>query len=610
MAFTYKTVGSAAATVATLLAFGASLWWQRTPAPVDIPRPQDEAEIMHATLERLYGLEAPYTFVSTNGTNVVGYSPNATTKYPPKIRDAVGQNAKPPNESGGWGDAVVRRWILPTNFPNETATWDGTWGITSNTVPYDWILQNTVTSFWTHIDNITTPWNTFVTSTNKTWLSTSNIVTYTTNVLFIGTQTALLVTSDYTVGGRYAGDEGDGSGYRRCEWTPDTGFEPAGDGSFTILDEVAYSGVFDNINISYSIAFESWIGELSTNPGYIDWVSGSGDGYPMTGPIVMYPIGGSGTLIIDFGSAIVTNYQYTTRSVLVTNTSAYDAFTAGKTFPFERDGKTLYWSTNAYNDMGRALAMMQYQINRNHIEVTGYGIKVQVSFDGTYDTVTSNHTQTISTNWSYEIFDHGLDSYALDGGVDLGYLSEYTRYFTEPPPASNGTWVSHWEYTLYISTSQMTYTNDIPFGLTNVLFLGSQYYYDNMVDYESRGWRPTEYTTERNWWQNPKSRDLIPYCPPNGIVTSSWHFLSPTEITNLITSVSDEWSADWPAIRDATEEAWGAGGSSRLEYYPGKLNPPRRPSWWLESVSGGSEANTFKVLFQSLTNYPTHAPAR
>ena len=609
MAFTYKTVGSTAATVATLLAFGASLWWQRTPAPVDIPRPQDEAEIMHATLERLYGLEAPYAFVNTNGTNVVGYSPNATTKYPPKIRDAVGPNSKPPNESGGWGDAVVRRWILPTNFPNETATWDGTWGITSNTVPYDWILQNTVTSFWTHIDNITTPWNTFVTSTNKTWLSTSNIVTYTTNILSVTTNAGVLFTSTSIISGLYAADIfGYGSGLDRCEWTAGTVVYQNNDGTYTIKDEVPdiFTLGYDDLTVYYDDYIYQWV--IYGVVGYTGWI-GSSD-YPLPLPSSFTPLYGSDTLTADVAVGVVTNYQYTTRSVLVTNTSAYDAFTAGKTFPFERDGKTLYWSTNAYNDMGRALAMMQYQINRNHIEVTGYGIKVQVSFDGTYDTVTSNHTQTISTNWSYEIFDHGLDSYALDGGVDLGYLSEYTRYFTEPPPASNGTWVSHWEYTLYISTSQMTYTNDIPFGLTNVLFLGVQYYPDVMIDYESRGWRPTEYTTERNWWQNPKSRDLIPYCPPNGIVTSSWHFLSPTEITNLITSVSDEWSSDWPAIRDATEEAWGAGGSSRLEYYPGKLNPPRRPSWWLESVSGGSEANTFKVLFQSLTNYPTHAPAR
>ena len=611
MAYAYKTIGSTTAAVASLLALGTALWWQRTPAPVEIPRPQDEAEIMHATLERLYGMEMPYSFVNTNGTNVVGYSPNATTKYPPKIRDAVGPNAKPPNEGGGWGDSVTRRWISPTNFPNESATWDGTWGITSNTPPTSWVLQNSVTRFWAHIDNIAIPWNTFVTGTNKTWLSTSNIVTYTTNIISVTTNDGVLFTSTSVISGLYAADIfGEGSGLFRCEWTAGTVINQNNDGTYTIIDEVPdpFTVSYDDLTVYYDDHVYQWViyGGVRFYTGWI----GSGD-YPLPLPSSFTPLYGSDTLTADVADGVVTNYQYTTRSVLSTNTSEYDAFSAGKTFPFERDGKSLYWSTNAYNDMARALAMMQYQIVRNGSDVTEYGIKVQVAFDGTFDTVTSNITETITTNWSYEVFNNTLTTEAFEGGADLGSLSEYTREYTQPPPASNGTWASHWAYTLYISTSQLTFSNAIPFGLTNVLFLGNQYEPSGMTDYESRGWRPDpEYTQERNWWQNPNSKEIIPYCPPYGVVTSAWHFLPPTEVTNLLTSLSDEWSSDWPAIRDATEEAWGAGGSSRAEYYPGKLNPPRIPSWRMQALGGGSEANTFKVLFQSLTNYPTHSPAR
>lgn len=56
MANLYKTIGNTAAAVVSLLAVGTLCWWQRTPGPLNAPRPQDEAEIMTACLERHYAM--------------------------------------------------------------------------------------------------------------------------------------------------------------------------------------------------------------------------------------------------------------------------------------------------------------------------------------------------------------------------------------------------------------------------------------------------------------------------------------------------------------------------------------------------------------------------
>jgi hypothetical protein len=52
----YKSIGNTAAAVVSLLAIGTLCWWQRTPGPINAPRPQDEAEIMTAVLERHYAM--------------------------------------------------------------------------------------------------------------------------------------------------------------------------------------------------------------------------------------------------------------------------------------------------------------------------------------------------------------------------------------------------------------------------------------------------------------------------------------------------------------------------------------------------------------------------
>jgi hypothetical protein len=102
MANAYKSIGNTTAAVVSLLAIGTLCWWQRTPGPINAPRPQDEAEIMTAVLERHYAMGRTNVYygadrlayvstvssttvstVTTNigGTNYTTYVTNPVTVY-------------------------------------------------------------------------------------------------------------------------------------------------------------------------------------------------------------------------------------------------------------------------------------------------------------------------------------------------------------------------------------------------------------------------------------------------------------------------------------------------------------------------------------------------
>ncbi len=153
MAYSYKTIGNTTAAVVSLLAVGTLCWWQRTPGPINAPRPQDEAEIMTAVLERQYAMlrtGTKYTstrpaYVSTVAdsnapggvryvtnsaafalTNTIGFFPNATFNYPHYAREAVdGFTFTPPKrvvQVMHQSPNVV--WLLPSNTYWSTGNWD------------------------------------------------------------------------------------------------------------------------------------------------------------------------------------------------------------------------------------------------------------------------------------------------------------------------------------------------------------------------------------------------------------------------------------------------------------------------------------------------------
>jgi len=90
--------------VVSLLAVGTLCWWQRTPGPINAPRPQDEAEIMTAVLERHYamGRENVYFGVS----NTIGFFPNAPQRYATAMRTAYMGRWLQALDPSIWGGAV------------------------------------------------------------------------------------------------------------------------------------------------------------------------------------------------------------------------------------------------------------------------------------------------------------------------------------------------------------------------------------------------------------------------------------------------------------------------------------------------------------------------
>lgn len=237
MANTYKTIGNTAAAVASLFAVGTLLWWQQSPTPIiDAPRPQDEAEIMTAILERSYAMgrtstefvraipEQTYTVATSNGTrlvtnspavsltNTIGFFPNATFNYPQGIRDALTLRAAPYDEPY-FTDCL---WILPpTNYMNGVA-WDGY--MPSPNQP----VLTSDTQWWTN----------WVTLSRQTQLVSSNQIIQGTNGMIVSSQAVISVTSTRTSGDYYV------AGWPLpTKWTIGTVYPENQDGTVTIIDE-------------------------------------------------------------------------------------------------------------------------------------------------------------------------------------------------------------------------------------------------------------------------------------------------------------------------------------------------------------------------------------
>ena len=139
---------------------GGLLWWQRPGTPVDIPRPQDEAAIMHAILERHYAMGRTNTkFVSVNlKTNTIGFVPAATAQFPDLVRSAI----LPANT------VPKIYWLVPNNVFFESGSWDGSYP--NYTTASNKVL-NAETIWWTN--RVTLATGEFYSTTNY---STTNIV--------------------------------------------------------------------------------------------------------------------------------------------------------------------------------------------------------------------------------------------------------------------------------------------------------------------------------------------------------------------------------------------------------------------------------------------------
>jgi hypothetical protein len=104
MAYTYKTIGQTAATVATAFVLGTSYlyWWQRTDTSVNAPRPSDEAALMHKIICDNWAIgRTNFNFVS---------------HVPASISQIVTNTTITTNYS--YIDSAIIEWVVvPTNIP-------------------------------------------------------------------------------------------------------------------------------------------------------------------------------------------------------------------------------------------------------------------------------------------------------------------------------------------------------------------------------------------------------------------------------------------------------------------------------------------------------------
>ena len=190
MAYDSKSIGNTAVKVVSALAVAGGLcWWARTVTPVDMPRPQDEAEIMTACLERQYAMgrssaQFVTTYATHKDTNTVGFFPNATFEYPAMIRSAIADSS-----------AGVK-WLLPPTNYMATGDFDGTFDptnlhylVTDATWWTNWVTLNVQ-----HLTSTTKYAATNVVWTNGVPIGTTNWG-WKTNVLYSTTNYAVTVSN-------------------------------------------------------------------------------------------------------------------------------------------------------------------------------------------------------------------------------------------------------------------------------------------------------------------------------------------------------------------------------------------------------------------------------
>jgi len=582
MPYTYKSIGNTTAAVISLLAVGTLCWWQRTPGPINAPRPQDEAEIMTACLERHYAMKRTDTkftitrpeYVSTIAdsdapggfryvtnskaftlTNTIGFFPNATFNYPQSIRDALAPCI------GSYGRANACRWLLPSNTYWQTGERSFVWteGMLAN-------YLHTETNWWTNL----------VTLSTQTTLSTVYSNTIATN--FAVLTTGWVATSTLVTDGNYCGRQ-TFSGHN-VQWLPGTVFASnAVNPRFRIYDyadPAKFIPVYKFSSYWRALSGAAWAGE-STD---------------LALPAVMNPFEGSeGIITIDYG--VFPAYTVTRSQALVTNTSPYNAWTSGKTFAFERDSKPYWWSTNAYNDMARALSMMQWQINDASIVCC---TNVILEMYRTYEP-DAPFTHTIYTNFEWATPYYGgyypsTIHFAMrlrDVGDEFNHIYDWSG-----DPMRGG--MKCWKYAI---------TNNSCFAWTNVQIL-ARVSTNNSYIAANATWTPDCYNY---------AITVTNYLPPGAGAVSSWYPFDPISAADFLTTNMVAWSYNalpWvptvknfgiPLPRLTVNENQGYDVVERCSEVAQGYLP-------YVNVTPATNVIAYRVQFTALTNYLDHAPAR
>jgi hypothetical protein len=302
----YKSIGNTAAAVLTVLATaGGLLWWQRASTAYPVPHPQDEAEIMTAVLERSYAMgRTNVQFVHTYPANVSIIVTNVWSNY-----DGAIWTTDPAHTGTCF---VVYGWSTNAPAHTDTNTVDM---VPRATFQFPAAIRAALPDVQIDGDNpydyCTVQWvfpsNSFL--TEGTWTSTfsdspTNYLTvdsqWWTNFVTCATGT-FLTTSNY--------------------FCPQT----------VVTNVVGGVTTVSVITGDTNLIISTWI---NTGPAW--WPEQSG----------------------YWSNNITTPCTFSTRQFTNAVTNGVDT---GNLFAFERDQKAQYWSTNAYNDMSRALSLMQWQ---------------------------------------------------------------------------------------------------------------------------------------------------------------------------------------------------------------------------------------------------------
>ena len=558
MAYTYKTVGTSGAVVATLLAFGASLWYQRTPGPINAPRPQYEAAIMHATLERAYGIGRGFSYSKTyygdtNGAWVESWSPlriysseqiavtsGAVVTWYDVLRDAYSfcawtsgkemeLNAYIINEVAGGEDYYLTDYGFPAYLVSSSEeVWQNT-PPDMHAYPIGFGGGVGVFNVMQTSQQVYTIYNTIGFFPNATFKYPADI-------------RGLIPSRDLGAAGR-------------IDWlVPPNSFFTSGATDYT------WGAMPTNL--------------LSTEAQW--WTNR-----------VTLPIGGN-TWIPDGGDPA----QFT-----------------GTNFAFERNQSPYYWSTNTYNDLARPLSAMQWQTDsRPQHRKTSVTRWFGVTASTGHETGPTGFWDTDHAGWGSGEFTNAPDENSTSiplrsPGVTAGPYDGMYFYASRYDHSPDGGWGLR-AY-IYCRHTYLEATNDIPFALTNGQFWVS------VVTNFGNGTNPVPaslaaFAPGDGGIYNPQP--LTWSCPVGGMVTSS----------NICRITDSEWSDACTAFSNAamslitSNNYVGTGlvetGLTNWTVSGYTYDYSTIPSY--RAFTGDVWRATYRPVFESLTNYLNHAPAR
>ena len=653
MAYDYKSIGVSAAKVVSILAVAGLLWWQR---PNDkYPRPQDEAELMTALIERTWAQgDTNYAFIITipENTYLVAYTNGYSNLV---INSTIHTNGSNVLRSANRKMEV----IFPIDYaPALTYVDPGMWigDIGGMTLFYQpealyWSLAglsegDPVTYTWWYYEGV--EWAPHP----MPWQANPYAVDADGNPITI--YAAYCGSAELSIKAGTREDHNMSSALYRTMTNapaqittnligrfPNAAKKYADDIRAAIIPRtgIAYHHYGDNNNPYYRY----WLVPSNTYFETGEW-NGTWDEMPtsdlnsdtqwwtqrVTGCVARWPESSNTVHQIPVwtnGVYGLTDPQwYLETTYTMTNnwyTTNYNSwlglpipryygyyYIQPRRFAFERDSSKnartydsyskLYWSTNTYNDMGRCLSLMQWQLNIND----------KCTWEGSYN-----------------------ECYVWRDYVWIGdppVQTVRTRIFGCDPtvqprmPAVQEIWVGYCALMpaitfahLTLQTTRLTMTNDTPFTMTNVTLwayknAGNDGYtmtYENPVPQAAQDFIRDNPT---NTW--PRWIKLLDHTniPPWKSVQSTWLPKSPYDLSNYVETVGlpwvedvwarniagefGGWTVDWePGYYDSTTTR----RESTLPYF----TLPMFEQWQLSSA-------TYRSQFGALTNYFNHLPMR